>query len=318
MAITRVSFTLGVSGSTASRVQSIPTTVSGNTLIVALASVNSTQQFATSITDNLGGTYIHLSADSPHFINEWSTELWYRTNIPSGLTTVTATYPANQSLLYVAVSEYSGIDTTTPVESVGSLSVNGTTTATGPTLTSSVYSTALYYTTLISSGTPRHTGVSSPWIYEASSGDIIGHAYLIASSLGSYTATFTPASFQNYGSSGAVFIPANTTYTINLSDSVGATDSTSEDRTVGFLGLESLNLSEAFNKIFVTILNLIEPLGMVEAFSILSITLRYVTESILLNEVFTAYLSERILSDQIQVQEWLNIQKNPPMNIWTD
>lgn len=87
----------------------------GNTLVVC--SVNAGAQTVSSITTNVGGTFVLGNRGT----NTNHAEVWTCLSCPSGVTTVTVTYSASTTSSAVIVGEYSGVSSigTTPVNTSG-------------------------------------------------------------------------------------------------------------------------------------------------------------------------------------------------------
>jgi len=142
MAITRVNFVQGVTwaavgGTTyASPSQNI---TAGNTLVVCVGGNAVSAQSVTGITDTAGNTYTKVA----HAFNtgdQYRQEYWYAKNIIGHATNiVTATWSASIEYRGIVVMQYSGLDTTNPLDDTEQFSTGlplTTPTLTGTTVNS--------------------------------------------------------------------------------------------------------------------------------------------------------------------------------------
>jgi hypothetical protein len=111
----------------------------GNTIVVA-ASWQATGLTPT-CSDSQGNAYstIVTKADAT---NDSQSGICYATNIKAGANTVTVTYGASETYRSLAIQEYSGIATTSPVDTSISNTATGTTSTNGYTSTTSVTGTS--------------------------------------------------------------------------------------------------------------------------------------------------------------------------------
>lgn len=186
----------------------ISATGTGNLLVVTIIGGPGGQGIS-SITDNAtGGSNTYIQTPSG-YVNDGShvADTWYAKNINSGATTVTVTIGTSTGSgnCVIGVTEYSGADTSAPLETSAHTSSTGS--PVGPALTTaSTGSVLIAICEATSTGT---TGVSSPWTSTTVS--IPFTADYLPGASGTYTANFTPTSSQAYVSSGASFLPPSST-----------------------------------------------------------------------------------------------------------
>lgn len=205
----------------------IPASTAGS-LLALVIHIQSTSAVATSVTDDVGGTWakaIDLSTTGSY------TGIWYRNNVPAGITTVTATESSGVSFSAV-VQEWSGIDTTTPVRATNfttvtaSPNVSGTVTATsGDVVIGAISANSSTARTLSSADWTAIADATLPANFTAK------QAYKISTG-GSEQATWTTGSASNTGGVVAAFAAAS-----------GAPASVSGADTGSFTDSESVTVS---------------------------------------------------------------------------
>jgi hypothetical protein len=104
---------IGSAAATLSQAVTITSSTAGNCLVAVIA-VGSQTAALTSVVDSTSTTWTVASTGYNSGTNT-RIEIWYRTNVPAGITTVTANKAAT-SRLVLNVSEWSGVATTTPVD----------------------------------------------------------------------------------------------------------------------------------------------------------------------------------------------------------
>ena len=112
----------------------------GNTIIVAV-SWNTVSSLTPTCSDSQGNTYsaIVLETDDP---DNSQSGICYATNIKAGANTVTVTYGASVTYRALAIHEYSGIATTSPVDTDATNAATGTTTTNAYTSTTAATTTS--------------------------------------------------------------------------------------------------------------------------------------------------------------------------------
>jgi len=183
----------------ATRTITLKPTGSGN--LIVIGSINaSTSTAISSITDNVGNTYVSAAAKCTDSAGATG-EIWYAKNSKAGATTVTITYSAstsNQSWAF----EVSRMDLTTPVDVVGQMS-NATSASPkpGPSLT-----TTKAHDFVVSLCAPggNVTAVASPFVgVTFVNGN--GAGYLNTVKIGTYQASWTTTGGTNYCATSVAF-----------------------------------------------------------------------------------------------------------------
>lgn len=220
---------------------SYTTTVSAGDLLVAdVAPTNTTASaFTVSVSDNKNGTW--TSAAQCFSAYSAQANLFYFPNSASGSITVTATSSTSTSVFGLAIIEYSGIATTSPLDAGGTCSSLATgTSVTVPSVTTTNASD-LVLSVLGVNGTAGTVTATSPYTLRNNASEAF--ADQIVSSAGTYTGTTfswtysndtfgIAAAFKGVSSGGTVATPTSSPaagsygspQTISLSDSTsGAT-----------------------------------------------------------------------------------------------
>lgn len=193
----------------------IPSTGSGNLIVVAFASINFTPTI-TSVTDNAGNTYVE--AGSARAVDSAANEIvdvWYAKNSKSGATTVTIT-PSASGTGAAMIWEFSNVDTGSPLDQTTVL--NSQPAATTP-LGASVTTTAPNEV-IVSVMSPVGT-ITGPHSGNAFISDSlffgVGWAHLVTSSTGTYAAQWDITS-GTYASSTVSFRAAASSTPSNTCD----------------------------------------------------------------------------------------------------
>lgn len=172
-------------------------TVAGNLLVMCF-SYPLTPTSVTSVTDNVGNTWIQAPGTTLDSGNQY-VSIWYCPNNLGGVTNVSWTgLDGGPDGVF---SEWSGVDKFSPINSTNTTSGSGT--VIGPNLTTT-NTTSLLISCMSVVG--NETGANSPWTFfdDASRSRIVGQAYLLPGSTGTFNSTYTPTT-GTFLSSGIVF-----------------------------------------------------------------------------------------------------------------
>jgi Big-like domain-containing protein/purple acid phosphatase-like protein/calcineurin-like phosphoesterase family protein len=104
-----------------------------DTLVASIAVAAGSSKQVTDVTDSTGGTWTRGPVGFQSGSNN-RVEMWYRVNVPAGITRVTATLSAS-GVSSATVSEWSGVDDTAPVDQQAGRGNSSSTTAATPTIT---------------------------------------------------------------------------------------------------------------------------------------------------------------------------------------
>jgi hypothetical protein len=188
------------------RTITISPTAAGDLLVVGTVA-NAVSVNVTNIIDNASGgsnTYVTAGAKATD-TSAYATELWYAKDIKAGATTVTVYFDSGS--VGVVVWEFSGVDTSSPLDTTSTKSnATASTTPFGPTATSTLPGELLVSALTV---TYSVTGIHSGNAFTNDSllcGD--GFAHLVATSTGAYAAQWDQDTAGTYASNIAVFKPA--------------------------------------------------------------------------------------------------------------
>jgi hypothetical protein len=169
----------------------VPATAAGNALVASFAVAAGSSKSVTAVTDSSGGTWTKGPVGYQSGSNT-RVELWYRTGVPAGITSVTATLsPAG--VFSANVSEWSGVASASPLDVQGSRGNAAATAAATPALSTThaddlVIGAINYPGTATSSLSSSGFTALSPY----NAGSVNGRAaYRTVSSTGTYQATWT-------------------------------------------------------------------------------------------------------------------------------
>ena len=199
---------------------SIPSSGAGHLIGVAWAGSTTVTPTISSITDNAGNTYVEAAnSRSVDSTRSQGVDIWYAKNSIAGATTVTVTPNPSGGFGAVVIWEFSGIDTTAPLDQAAALNSQASTASpTGPAVTTTAASEAIISVISVQGSA---TGIASgnPFT-SASTSDGDGWAYLITSSAGTYAAQWTKSSAGTYAGSTAAFKAAAATGSTSACDLV--------------------------------------------------------------------------------------------------
>ena len=166
-------------------------TQAGNFLFVGVESFQSPPaRDVTSISDNLGNTYISAGKRATDSSGSIETEILYAKNVAAGTTTATVTLNGSATAVDVWFAEFSGVDRTSPLDggAIASNLVPGLTIV-APTVNTTTPSSVVFSVAGASNSiTGIHAG--NPFTALTISGDFMDSAYDITSSTGSYGAVW--------------------------------------------------------------------------------------------------------------------------------
>jgi len=185
----------------------IPATAAGNLIVVAWSSTWGTTPTTSSITDNAGNPY--TSAGNARAVDGTSdmVDIWYAKNSKAGATTLTITPNPSGNVGAAVIWEFSGIDTTSPLDQAAVLNSQGaTTTPLGASVTTTA-SSEVIISTMMPAGTTNSLTAGNPFINDFTFFGL-GWAHLITSSAGTYSAQWNTTS-GSYGSSTVSFKAAS-------------------------------------------------------------------------------------------------------------
>jgi hypothetical protein len=169
----------------------VPATAAGDALVASIALAAGSSKSITAVTDSAGGTWTKGPVGFQSGSNT-RVELWYRTGVPAGITSVTATLSA-AGVASANISEWSGVATASALDVQAARGNAAATTASTPPLVTT-NANDLLVAGLNYSGTATSSlsagGFTALTSYNA--GNVNGlAAYLTVSSTGTYTATWT-------------------------------------------------------------------------------------------------------------------------------
>jgi hypothetical protein len=186
----------------------IPSTGVGNLIAVAVI-FNGTTSIS-SISDNVGNTYISAGARST--VSNFASEIWYAVNSVPGATLITPTFVGSPTHLEITEWEVSGLSTAAP---------DAANTASGPVVASNTAGPPVnttragdFVVSVLYAGAVNFTGISSGNEFTSdftTNGNGWAHITSTSAPAGSHQASwFTPNSpAGRYCSSTAAFLPAN-------------------------------------------------------------------------------------------------------------
>lgn len=291
---------------------SVPATTAASTLIVIITS----SSVITRIDDSTGtNTFTEVTgATCGLFPSSGVFSIWYRDNVPAGITSVTI---ISSSPNYASYIEASGINHITPLETSNSkVSVFDPTPVT--VVTGNSLSTA--YTDALFIGGGRNVQNSDTW-GTANNGwtkvntlNGLGQAHVYKIGSGSQQVSINKTSSNNrYCIGTASFNPTATTYTLDLDDSITVPDNTTENDTE-IVKSDTFSLSDFIDLILSTnshFRSLVDSLVVADSISAVLASFRTFQDSVLVEDVITFIKDSQFsLSDIIRVQDWLGIKKD--------
>jgi len=211
MPITLVNSTFGYASSAPSEALTVPATTPGNLIVVAFQMVASSP-VATVSDDSGSNVYTPVpgvySTDAVYTNN--AQDIWYCAGSPASATTITVSLTSGSGVIGVAVYEYAGAATSSPVDVAGNLQTlnGGHTTMDGPSLTTTNAGDVIVNSMITGNNV---TGVNSPFTdFLGTSNVACGIADYIPGAIGTYQATFTGGSDMHGAAGGVAFLPQST------------------------------------------------------------------------------------------------------------
>lgn len=185
----------------------IPATGSGHLIVVGLQLTKGVGAGTTisSIGDNAGNAYFEAgSARASDNSSGYVSDIWYAKNSAAGATAVTITPSAGVSTAAAVFWEFSGVDTTSPLDqSVALSSQPATTTPTGGSVTTLAGSDAIVSIAVVQSCL---TGIVAGNPFTSDSALLCnGWAHLVTSAAGTYAAQWNQSPTGTYIASTAAF-----------------------------------------------------------------------------------------------------------------
>lgn len=182
----------------------IPISPSGTgNLIVVLILGSDVLGRINGVTDNAGNTYYQVANAQNSLSGAGIIDLWYAANSLPGATAITIA--SNGSVLngvYTA-AEYSGVQTTSPVDDGENNHVTNGSPTVGPVLTST--KTGDLFVTFVSKVSANPTGVTSPWVVIPGSSFANFVHRINNDAAGPQHAIYTPSQTDSFIGSGAAF-----------------------------------------------------------------------------------------------------------------
>jgi hypothetical protein len=192
-------------------------TTSKNLIVVGLSLITSSQSVS-SISDSQGNTYTLVDVGDTG--GGARAELWYAKNITGGTTpTITATISGSVNVAAFA-REYSGIDSTSPLDQHAAASNISTSISAGPITTTYGGETLVAVTSVFSSIPTVSAGPGYGNLATLTQSGQVGIEDGSASSPGSYSGTFSLDISNTWSAVVASFVPT----TLNVSDTITTSD----------------------------------------------------------------------------------------------
>jgi hypothetical protein len=186
----------------------VPSTLSGDTIVVALIFNGTTS--VTSVSDNAGNTYVSAGARST--VANFAVEIWYASSAASGATIVTPTFAGSPTHLEMTEWEVSGVSAGVPdATAIASGSVVSSNTA-GPPITTS--RTGDFIVSALFAGAVDFSSISSGNAFTddfSTNGNGWAHITSNSTAAGTYQPSWYTADtlVGKYCGSTVAFVPAN-------------------------------------------------------------------------------------------------------------
>jgi hypothetical protein len=178
---------------------------SGN-LILAFVRMSTTTQTVT-LKDSAGNTYVQAVAQVQTSDGSEISLFYAKSILGAAANTVTATFSATNNHPWLAIYEYSGLSTTTPLDKTASAQGSSTAVSSGATATTTSANELVFAATgLPSSYTGTTTAGSGYALLEKNpTGSPAANESELATSTGTYTGTFTLSASANWSALVATF-----------------------------------------------------------------------------------------------------------------
>lgn len=293
----------------ASTAVSIGASTLGNFIMVSVATRNTTV-IPSSVTDNMGSTY---TAESGTANTQCNSRSFYTNNCVAGITSITINWSGGLVAgSIITITEFAGVKNTSPILSHLSQAISS-----GPAMSPADTPAANELMIATVSSNQIIDGVNSPFTFASGAlGGRGGTAYYIATSSGSQTATFTnPSPTDNvYAAIETVIAFEPDVIPLNLFDSISSSDTRVYSDNI--VKLEAISFADLLTNIVVTIKDLVETMTLSDTLS-KDMSISFV-DNLLFTDFIQVYISAKLLEDQIQFKDWLNIKKNPAEQVWGD
>jgi hypothetical protein len=198
---------------------SIPSTGTGNMIVVGiqLRGANTSTIIAT-ITDNIGNNYAEAGAVRSFDTGSGSVaDIWFARNSKPGATTLTISPSSTVSTASAVIWEYSGVNTTAPVDGVAVLNSQSASTAPKGASITTAYSNEVVIS--LAGGAGSITGISTgnPFVNDATTNND-GWAHLVTTSAGTSSAQWSQSPSGTFASSTAAFKASGATSAFSACD----------------------------------------------------------------------------------------------------
>ncbi len=282
------------------------TIVSGHLLVATIAWINNLT--VTSVMDSAGNTWTQVpGAASGLSPGNYQSDIWYCKNCLAGAPfgTVTVTMSGTALRLRVWVTEWSGADTSAPVDLAHNLSTHAG--PTSPAILPSVSGQLLV--AVLASNVNTITAVSTGWTALGPGADSWETDYYINPAVSSQQAIYTPTSDEDFSSSIVSFLPLSSFFTHTASESMTLASSLISAQTFIRGADESLMLSSSSLFAFEELLQ--DTLTITENYFYIFNPLLFiaVSDSILLIDNLNGKLLDLVRNDTIILQDWLRIRR---------
>lgn len=192
----------GATGSGTSPSQSFLSNVTAGNLIIVCFHWDTTARSMSSVTDSLGNTYTAVRAETS-LVGLGDSQMFYAKNIAGGACTVTGTL-SGTSVWYCSVHEYSGVDTTAPLDVETAATGSGGSPSSGATGATAA-ANSLGFGFCFASGTASAGAGFTARV--TTNGDMTEDKDTGGAG-STFTATFTQTGTGNFAAHAAVFKPA--------------------------------------------------------------------------------------------------------------
>lgn len=206
-AITLVQATSGQASGVPSISQAFPSANTSGNLIIALVRMSSTSQ-TVGVTDSAGNLYtdavVQVQASDTHQVH-----IFYAKNILGGANTVKASFSSTNNHPWLAIFEYSGLSTTSPLDQTSSAQGSGTAVSTGTTAQTRASGELLFSGMGLPSTSTVSITAGSGYVVEQSDrtspGSRAATEQGVVSSLGAFSATYSLSGSANWSAVLATF-----------------------------------------------------------------------------------------------------------------
>jgi hypothetical protein len=175
-----------------------PASNTAGNLIIAFVRMSTTTQ-TVSVTDSLGNSYVDAVTQG-QTSDGHQVHIFYAKNIAAGANTVKATFSASNNHPWLAIYEYRGLSATSPLDQTAHAQGNSTTPNSGATATTLSANELVFAAAAISSSYTGTAAAGSGYtmLQQDTNTSPADNESLIATSTGTYAATFTLSSSANW------------------------------------------------------------------------------------------------------------------------